>query len=95
MIKISRSDALRKCIVIFEAIRRAASKGNAGLVPERGAEDSFYLDSAILESLREMLREMEATEKIEAQKDGINKTLNDWQDRIVKFGVPERMDLNE
>ena len=95
MIKISRSDALRKCIVVFEAIKRAASKGNAGIVPERGAEDSFYLDSAILEQLREMLRDMEATEKIEKQKDEINKTLNDWQDRIVKFGVPERLDLND
>ena len=47
------------------------------------------------EQLREMLRDMEATEKIEKQKDEINKTLNDWQDRIVKFGVPERLELDE
>ena len=39
--KLSRTDVLAKCITVFEAIRRMASKGNAGLVPERGAEEEF------------------------------------------------------
>lgn len=95
MDKLSRSDVLRKCIVLFEAIRRTASKGNTGMVPERGAEESFYTDSEILRVLREMLRDLEAGEKIEEKREGINQGLNDWQERIQKFGAPERLDFDE
>ena len=62
MNKLSRSDALRKCIVVFEAIRRMSGKGNAGLEPERGAEEQFDMANQVLENLREMLRAMEAGE---------------------------------
>lgn len=95
MDKLSRSDVLRKCIVVFEAIRRAASKGNAGLVPERGAEESFYTDSEILRVLREMLRDLEAGEQIKELENLINEDMKDWQERLRKFGAPERLDFDE
>ena len=63
MEKLSRSDVLRKCIVVFEAIKRAASRGNAGLEPMRGKEESFENDCEILRVLREWLQEMEETVK--------------------------------
>ena len=34
----TRGDVLRKCIIVFDAIKRQSSKGNAGLEPEKGAE---------------------------------------------------------
>ena len=95
MDKLSRSDVLRKCIVVFEAIRRAASKGNAGMVPERGAEESFYTDSEILRVLREMLRDLEAGEQIKELENLINEDMKDWQERLRKFGAPERLDFDE
>lgn len=67
MEKLTRGDVLRKCIVVFDAIRRAASKGNAGLEPVKGAEESFQTDSEICDTLREMLRELEAGEKAKGE----------------------------
>ena len=95
MDKLSRSEVLRKCIVVFEAIRRAASKGNAGMVPESGAEESFYTDSEILRVLREMLRDLEAGEQIKELENLINEDMKDWQERLRKFGAPERLDFDE
>ena len=63
MERISRSDALRKCIVMFEALRRLTGKGNAGLEAATGAEESYEMNCQVLEQLREMLREMEAGEQ--------------------------------
>ena len=63
MERISRSDALRKCIVMFEALRRLTGKGNAGLEAAPGAEESYEMNCQVLEQLREMLREMEAGEQ--------------------------------
>ena len=93
MEKLSKSDALRKCIVVFEAIKRAASKGNAGIEPERGAEESFYLDCQVLERLREMLLDMMETEKAEKIRKDINRTIKDWQQDLMDNGLPERMTL--
>lgn len=62
MERMSRSDVLRKCIIVFDAIKRQASKGNAGLEPARGAEEEFKADTEICGILREMLREMESEE---------------------------------
>lgn len=62
MIRITRSEVLRKCIIIFDALKRVASKGNAGLEAARGAEEEFEMDTAITAELRQMLREMEAGE---------------------------------
>lgn len=93
MEKLSKSDALRKCIVVFEAIKRAASRGNAGLEPEKGAEESFYLDCQVLERLREMLLDMEDTEKREKAAAEINRTLRNWQEDLMDNGLPERMTL--
>ena len=93
MEKLSKSDALRKCIVVFEAIKRAASRGNAGIEPDRGAEESFYLDCQVLERLREMLLDMMETEKREKAAAEINRTLRDWQEDLMDNGLPERMTL--
>ena len=81
--KMSRRDVLDKCIVVFEAIRRAASKGNAGLEPAKGAEDSFRMDSEILDTLREMVRELEAGERKREEAD--------WQKEIEKYGPPRML----
>ena len=56
----TRAEALRKCLIVFDALRRVSSKGNAGLEPLQGAEESFRTDSEICQVLREWLREMEA-----------------------------------
>ena len=92
MDKLSRSDVLRKCIVLFEAIRRTASKGNAGLVPERGAEESFYTDSEILRVLREMLRDLEAGEQIKEFKNLINE---DFGGPLHCFIIPSKLHFME
>ena len=80
--KISRPEALRKCIVVFEAMKRVTSKGNAGLEPERGAEEEFWTDCGVLKTLRDMLREMESGKAPDR--------MADWQE-IAKNGPPERM----
>ena len=93
MERITKSEALRKAIIVFDALKRACSRGNAGLEPERGMEDSFWTDSSVAEQLREILRDIEATEKIEARKTEINRTLRDWQKDLMENGLPERMTL--
>ena len=55
----TRAEALRKSLIVFDALRRVSSKGNAGLEPLQGAEVSFRTDSEICQVLREWLREME------------------------------------
>ena len=81
----TRSDVIRKCIVVFDAIKRAASKGNAGLEPAEGMEESWRNDCEICEQLREMLREMEAGEG--------KQIVRDWQKDLMEHGLPERMTL--
>ena len=61
MDKLTRCDVLRKCVILFEAIKRVASKGGAGLEPANGAEEEFWMDSECLHILRNMIREAEAT----------------------------------
>ena len=89
--KLTRSEVLRKCIVVFDAIRRAASKGNAGLEPAHGMEESFQNDSEICNTLREMLREMEAA-PVKRAGDNPTEGLKDWQKRILEHDK-ERMSL--
>ena len=93
MERITRSEALRKAIIIFDALKRACSRGNAVLEAERGMEESFWTDTEVAERLREILRDMEATEKIEAKKEQIDRTLRDWQKDLMENGLPERMTL--
>ena len=88
MAGMTRSDVLRKCIVVFDAIKRASSKGNAGLEPVKGAEESFRTDCEICDVLREWLREME-----EGQKPA--EALKNWQKVTMENGVPERNDFDE
>lgn len=56
----TRAEALRKCLIVFDALKRVSSKGNAGLEALDGAKESFRTDSEICQVLREWLREMEA-----------------------------------
>ena len=56
----TRAEVLRKCLIVFDALRRVSSKGNAGLEALPGAEESFRADAEICRVLREWLREMEA-----------------------------------
>lgn len=85
----TRSDVLRKCIIVFDAIKRAASKGNAGLGPVKGAEESFQTDCEICDVLREWLREMEAGEKTKEPE------MKDWQKVTMAYGAPEKLDFDE
>ena len=92
----TRSDVLRKCIIVFDAIRRAASKGNAGLEPVKGAEESFRVDCEICDVLREWLRDMEGSQ--ETNKPIIKGSaglLKDWQKVVQENGAPERLDFDE
>ena len=56
----NRAEVLRKCLIVFDALRRVSSRGNAGLEAMPGAEESFRNDSEICQVMREWLREMEA-----------------------------------
>lgn len=91
--RITKSEALRKAIIIVDALKRACSRGNAGLEAERGMEESFWMDTEIAERLREILRDMEATEKANAKKVEYNRVLRDWQTELMDNGLPERMTL--
>lgn len=95
MIRITRSEVLRKCIILFDALKRVTSKGNAGLEAVRGTEEEFEMDTAIAAELRQMLREMEAGEK-QAKALVVTKEMTqgmaDWQRDIMEHGVPVRLD---
>ena len=56
MTKLSKREILENCIVIFEGMRRYASKGHAGLEAAKGAEKSFALDDAMVVGLKEWVR---------------------------------------
>lgn len=88
MIRIIRSEVLRKCIILFDAMKRMASKGNAGLEAARGAEEEFEMDTAIAAELRQMLREMEAGER---QADNIT----DYTRQQVKALAAENTELSK
>ena len=59
MEKMTRAEVLRKCLIVFDALKRVYSKGNAGLEALPGAEESYRNDSEICRVLREWLQEME------------------------------------
>ena len=105
---ITRSEAIRKCIVIFEALRRMTGKGSAGLEAARGAEEAYDMNVQILDHLRGILREMETgtrepevVKAYRALQDEQRKTkelipagVADWQMEIMQTGKPpERMDM--
>ena len=83
----TRGDVLRKCIIVFDAIKRQSSKGNAGLEPEKGAEEEFAQEQEICDTLRQMLREMEAG----SVKRAGDPVLRDWQKDVMEHGAPERL----
>lgn len=93
----TRAEVLRKCLIYFDALRRISSKGNAGLEPLEGAEESFQTNSEICQVLREWLREMESSgtrsNKPEPDVPKVTK-LREWQ-RIVAGRPPERLDFDE
>jgi len=73
--KLSRTDVLSKSITVFEAIRRMASKGNAGLEPERGAEEEFSTVDECIRIMKEWMREIQAGGnriRVPAEDEGFN-----------------------
>lgn len=63
----TRAEVLRKCITVFEAIRRMASKGNAGLEPERGAEKEFNTFDECIRIMKEWMQEIESGKRREVE----------------------------
>ena len=89
----TRSDAIRKSIVLMDAVKRIFSKGNAGLeaIGPKYAE-SFDNSNECAAVLREMLREMEARGGCERD-DTRNQDpgMRDWQKEIIENQGPPRM----
>ena len=100
MILMSRAEVLRKCLIVFDALRRVASKGNAGLEAMPGAEESFQSDQQICFVLREMLQEMESTVRpvvdphryVELGDEKVTR-IADWQREVMENGPDEEMRL--
>ncbi len=92
----TRAEALRKSLIVFDALRRVRSKGNAGLEPLDGAEESFNNDSEICKVLREWLQEMESGAKQSRPEPDVSKVtdLKEWQ-RLAAKRPPERLDFDE
>lgn len=84
--KLSRRQVLEKCLIVFDALKRIQSKGNAGLEPEQGAEEQWFLDTEICEQLREMIREMMSGGREPVQ-------IREWQKVVMEHGAPERLTL--
>lgn len=82
---LTRADVIRKCIILFESLKRVASKGGAGLEPAQGADEEFWMDEECLNILRHMMQEMEAGQ--EKQQEWKN-----WQ-LEMQDGPPERLVL--
>lgn len=80
----TRSDVIRKCIVMIEGMRRAFSRGNAGLEAQQGYETEFWESDEMLQTLREMLREME-------HGSGTPEDVRKWQEEIMQNGTPRRL----
>ena len=89
MTKLSKREILENCIVIFEGMRRYASKGHAGLEAAKGAEKSFELDDAMVVGLKEWVRELQSGD-VKRAGDKVT-DIHDWQKKIMEEGVPERM----
>ena len=97
MQKLTRYEVLGKCVTLFEALKRMASQGNVGLVPLQGAENSFWIDAQILDTLKEMMRETQTAEKrTNTPEPDVPKVveLTEWQ-RLAAKGPPERLDFDE
>lgn len=97
MILMTRAEALRKCIIVFDALKRVSSKGNAGLESLDGAEESFNNDSEICRVLRDWLQEIESSgPRTNRPEPDVPKVLDlkEWQ-RIAAHRPPERLDFDE
>ena len=101
MQKLTRGDVLRKCITVFEAIRRMASKGNAGLEPERGAEEEYSTVDECIRIMKEWMREMQSTEikpvvdphkYVEIGDETVTR-IADWQREMMEYGPDEELRL--
>ena len=92
----TRAEVLRKCITVFEAIRRMTSKGNAGLEPERGAEEEYSTVDECIRIMKDWMREMESGVRTSNTEPVVPKVteLKEWQ-RIAAQKPPERLDFDE
>lgn len=82
--RMTRGDVIRKCIVVIEGMRRAFSRGNAGLEAQKGYETEFGESDEMLQTLREMLREME-------HGGAEPENVREWQAEIMQNGAPRRL----
>lgn len=75
----TRAEVLRKCITVFEAIRRMASRGNAGLEPERGAEEEYSMVDECIRIMKDWMREMEAGLPVFRVKSDMPQATDAWE----------------
>lgn len=93
----TKDTALRKSIHVFEGLRRMLSVSENGLTPDKGCADSFQAIDETVQTLKEMLRELQdgsITLKKELT-EGFEKHLKEWQGEIIANGPPERLDFKE
>ena len=104
MQKLTRMDVLQKSITVFEAIRRMASKGNAGQVPEVGAEEEYNTVDECIRIMKEWMREIKAGTARPAIEPNVPKVgeledydkvtrIADWQREVMENGAPEELRL--
>lgn len=80
----TKDTALRKSIHVFEGLRRMLSVSENGLTPDKGCKDSFAAIDETVQTLKGMLQELQAGDKVK-----------DWQLEIMENGAPERLDFKE
>ena len=101
MDRLTRMDVLRKCVTVFEAIRRMASKGNAGLEAERGTEEEYSTVDECIRIMKEWMREMQSAEirpvvdphrYVEIGDEKVTR-IADWQREVMENGPDEELRL--
>ena len=92
----TKATALRKSIHVFEGLRRMLSMNENGLVPDKGCLDSFQAIDETIQTLKEMLRDMQAGEQTGLRKElteGFEEHLRNWQKDVMENGAPAELRL--
>jgi len=73
-----------------------ASKGNAGLEPERGAEEEYSTVDECIRIMKDWMQEMESGVRTSNPEPAVPKVteLKEWQ-RLAAHKPPERLDFDE
>lgn len=75
----TRAEVLRKCITVFEAIRRMTSRGNAGMEPERGAEEEYSTVDECIGIMKDWMQEMESGPQVYRMKTDMPQATDAWE----------------